>query len=122
MCSNEYEYAGLSEKEVKELGGKELRLPILIEKAYEMLELITFLTTGPDETRAWTVKRGTEAPKAAGVIHSDFEKLFIRATVIQWDKLIEAGGLAEAISQGLVRTEGKEYVVQDGDIMDIKHG
>lgn len=119
---NEYEYAGLSEKEVRELGGKELRLPILIEKAYEMLELITFLTTGPDETRAWTIKRGTEAPEAAGVIHSDFEKLFIRAAVVQWDKLIEAGSLAEAMSQGLIRTEGKEYIVQDGDVMDIKHG
>ena len=87
-----------------------------------MLGLITFLTSGEDETRAWTIKKGTAAPDAAGEIHSDFREKFIKAMVIQWDKLLEAGAFSEATSRGWVRMEGKEYIVQDGDVLEIKHG
>ena len=81
--------------------------------------LITFLTTGPDETRAWTIKRETKAPQAAGVIHTDFEKGFIRAEVINWQKFIQAGGETLAKKQGLVRTEGENYIIQDGDVCNF---
>ncbi len=94
----------------------------LIKKAYEILDLISFLTTGEDETRAWTIRRGTKAPQAAGEIHSDFERKFIRAEVVNWQKLLEAGSWARAREKGLLRLEGKEYVVQDGDVMVIRHG
>ena len=87
-----------------------------------MLGLITFLTTGEDETRAWTLKRGVKAPQAGGVIHSDFEANFIRAEVINWQDLLSAGGFGKAREQGLLRTEGKEYAVRDGDVITIKHG
>lgn len=97
-------------------------VPTLIKKAYETLDLMSFLTTGEDETRAWTVKNGTKAPQAAGVIHTDFEKKFIRAEVIDWRKLAEAGGWAQARQKGWIRLEGKEYVVRDGDVMVIRHG
>ncbi|MBI2644160.1 MAG: redox-regulated ATPase YchF [Candidatus Wildermuthbacteria bacterium] len=117
----ELEIAGLSDNERQELG-MQSNLSELIQRAYEILNLITFFTTGPDETRAWTIVRGAKAPQAGGVIHSDFEKNFIRAAVIQWDALLEAGGLAEAMAEGLIRTEGKEYVVRDGDVIEIKHG
>ena len=85
-----------------------------------MLDLITFLTTGTDETRAWTLKKGKKAPQAGGVIHSDFESRFIRADVINWQELINSGGLSKAREKGLIRLEGKEYVVQDGDVIEIK--
>jgi hypothetical protein len=94
----------------------------LIKKAYEILGLISFLTTGEDETRAWTIKKGDKAPQAAGAIHSDFEKKFIRAETIGWQKLLEAGTFAIAKQQGWLRIEGKEYVVQDGDVMNFRHG
>ncbi|MBI5079421.1 redox-regulated ATPase YchF [Candidatus Wolfebacteria bacterium] len=94
----------------------------LIKKTYEILGLISFLTTGEDETRAWTIKKETKAPQAAGEIHGDFEKKFIKAEVINWQKLLEAGSWASAKQKGLIRLEGKEYVVQDGDVMIIKHG
>ncbi len=94
----------------------------LIRKTYEILGLISFLTTGEDETRAWTIKNETKAPQAAGEIHGDFEKKFIKAEAINWQKLIEAGSWASAKQKGLVRLEGKEYIVQDGDVMIIKHG
>ncbi len=94
----------------------------LIKKSYEVLGLISFLTTGEDETRAWTIEKGTLAPQAAGVIHTDFEKTFIRAEVVNWQKLLESGGWVQAKQRGLVRVEGKEYVVQDGDVMVIRHG
>ena len=94
----------------------------LIKKSYEILGLISFLTTGEDETRAWTIKRGEKAPEAAGAIHTDFEKKFIRAEVINWQKLMEAGGWTEAKQKGWLRLEGKEYVVQDGDVLVIRHG
>ena len=117
----EEEKVGLSGEELRELGLSEPRLPELIKKTYEALGLITFFSTGPVETRAWTIVRGTKAPDAGGVIHSDFKEKFIRAAVIQWNTLLEAGGLAEAMTKGLIRTEGKEYVVKDGDVIEIKH-
>ena len=118
----EEEKVGLAPEELKELGLSKPRLPELITKAYEALGLLTFFTTGPDETRAWTVRKGAKAPDAGGAIHSDFKEKFIRALVIQWDKLLEAGGTAEAMAKGLIRTEGKEYEMKDGDVIEIKHG
>ncbi|MFA5013902.1 MAG: redox-regulated ATPase YchF [Candidatus Paceibacterota bacterium] len=100
---------------------EESEMGLLIKKTYEILGLITFLTTGPDETRAWTLKRGSLAPQAGGVIHTDFESHFIKADVINWQTLLEAGGFVKAREKGLIRTEGKEYVVQDGDVIEIKH-
>ena len=94
----------------------------LIKKAYEILGLISFLTTGEDETRAWTIKKESKAPQVAGEIHTDFEKKFIKAEVINWQKLLEAGLWNNAKQKGLIRLEGKEYIVQDGDVMVIKHG
>lgn len=95
-------------------------LPTLITKAYEVLGLITFLTTGEDETRAWTTRRGSTAPEAAAAIHTDFKDKFIRAEVIEWDKLLEAGSYAAARENGWVRTEGRDYAVQDGDVIEFK--
>lgn len=94
----------------------------LIQKAYEVLGLISFFTTGEDETRAWTIRRGAKAPEAAGAIHTDFEKKFIRAEVVSTEKLLEAGSWAVAKSKGWIRLEGKEYEVTDGDVMVIRHG
>lgn len=118
---DEVELAQLSPEEAQDLGMTSC-IPLLIQRAYETLGLITFFTTGVDETRAWTIKQGMLAPQAGGAIHSDFEQKFIRAEVISWDKLLEVGGYAKAQSKGLVRTEGKEYVVQDGDVIEIMHG
>ena len=95
-------------------------LDTLITKAYEVLGLMTFLTTGEDETKAWTIKRGSTAPEAGAAIHSDFRERFIRAEVINWQKLLEAGSYPSAREMGIVRTEGKEYVVQDGDVIEFK--
>ncbi len=92
----------------------------LITIGYKTLGLMTFFTTGEDESRAWTVPIGSLAPRAGRAIHSDFEKKFIRAEVIHWEKLLEAGSWPAARERGLVRTEGKEYVVQDGDVMEFK--
>lgn len=97
-------------------------VPELIRKAYEVLDLISFLTTGEMETRAWTIRRGAKAPEAAGAIHTDFEKTFIRAEVVNWKELLEAGSWAGARQKGLLRVEGKEYMVQNGDVMVIRHG
>jgi ribosome-binding ATPase len=94
----------------------------LITKSYEVLDLISFLTTGEEESRAWTIQRGWKAPQAAGVIHTDFEKSFIRAEVINYTDLIAAGSWNAAKQKGKMRLEGKEYVVQDGDVMVIRHG
>jgi ribosome-binding ATPase YchF (GTP1/OBG family) len=94
----------------------------LIRKAYGVLDLISFFTTGEDETRAWTIQKGDKAPQAAGTIHTDFEKSFIRAEVVSYDKLVEAGGWNQAKQKGWIRLEGKEYVVEDGDVMVIRHG
>eukprot|EP00730_Choanoeca_flexa_P016624 TRINITY_DN7901_c0_g1_i3.p1 TRINITY_DN7901_c0_g1~~TRINITY_DN7901_c0_g1_i3.p1 ORF type:complete len:387 (+),score=60.29 TRINITY_DN7901_c0_g1_i3:179-1339(+) len=92
----------------------------LVQKVYRLLDLISFFTTGPQETRAWTVTNGALAPQAAGKIHSDFEKHFIKADVIDWQQLIAAGGFSTARDQGLIRLEGKDYLVQDGDVMVFK--
>lgn len=94
----------------------------LIREAYLLLSLMSFFTTGEDETRAWTIERGAKAPQAAGVIHTDFEKKFIRAEVVHCDKLLEAGSWSGAKQKGWLRLEGKDYVVQDGDVMEIRHG
>jgi len=99
---------------------QETKLNELIKKCYQLLDLITFFTTGSDETRGWMLKRNKTAPQAGGVIHTDFEKRFIRADVINWKKLIEVGGFAQAREKGLLRTEGKEYIVQDGDVIEIR--
>ena len=101
---------------------KENKLDSLIKKAYEVLNLISFFTTGEDETRAWTISSGAKAPEAAGVIHTDFEEKFIRAEVIACDKLIEAGGWAIAKQKGWLRIEGKDYLMQDGDVVVVRHG
>lgn len=107
---------------LKELGLKESGLDQLIKASYELLGLITFLTTGEKETRAWTVKEGSKAPVAAGVIHSDFEKAFIRAEVINWKDFLEADGEVKAREKGLIRIEGKDYIVQDGDVVHFRVG
>lgn len=91
----------------------------LIKKSYELLGLITFLTTGEDETRAWTIKKGSTAPIAGAAIHTDFKDKFIRAEVVSYENLIEAGSFAKARERGLVRTEGKEYIVKDGDVIEF---
>lgn len=103
---------------LEELGISESGLDKLIKSSYHLLDLISFLTAGEQEVRAWTIKRGTKAPGAAGKIHTDFERGFIRAETIAYDKLIECGGnLAAAKEKGLVRSEGKEYEVKDGDVI-----
>lgn len=93
----------------------------LVRKSYELLGLISFFTVGEDECRAWTIARDTRAVEAAGAIHSDLEKHFIRAETIHWDQLLEAGSEANARARGTLRLEGKDYIVQDGDVMHIRH-
>ena len=120
---NEFEMGDLNDEEKKDLGIKdESKLDSLIKKAYQLLNLITFLTTGPDETRAWTLKKGSFAPQAGGAIHTDLEDNFIKADVINWQDLINTGGIAQAREKGLIRIEGKNYIVKDGDVIEIKHG
>ncbi|MSU54656.1 MAG: redox-regulated ATPase YchF [Candidatus Staskawiczbacteria bacterium] len=121
--AGEYESEGLNKEERVGLGFAELSgTDILIKKSYELLGLQTFLTTGEDETRAWTIHKGDKAPQAAGVIHSDFEQKFVKAEVVFWEDLLKAGSYANARQTGLIRTEGKEYVVKDGDVIEFKHG
>ncbi|OGE25080.1 redox-regulated ATPase YchF [Candidatus Daviesbacteria bacterium RIFCSPHIGHO2_02_FULL_39_12] len=127
ICAKvEEELADLTEEErieyLKELGIEETGLERLIKKAYFFLGLISFLTAGKKEVRAWTIKRGTKAPQAAGVIHTDFEKKFIRAEVVEYGKLIEAGSHSAAKTKGWVRTEGKDYIMQDGDVVEFLIG
>lgn len=107
------------EKEMflSELGVESGGLDLLIEKSYDLLGLMSYLTAGQPEVRAWTIKKGTKAPQAAGKIHSDFERGFIRAEVVSFDTLMECGSMQAAKEKGLVRSEGKEYVMQDGDIV-----
>lgn len=103
---------------LEELGIGESGLDKLIKASYKLLDLISFLTAGEPEVRAWTIRRGSKAPEAAGKIHTDFQKGFIRAETIAYDKLIECkGNLAQAKEKGLVRSEGKDYVVKDGDVI-----
>ena len=104
---------------MEELGVNESGLDRLIKSSYALLGLISFLTAGTDECRAWTIKRGTKAPQAAGKIHTDFERGFIRAEVIAFQDMKECGTMAAAKSKGLVRSEGKEYVMKDGDIVNF---
>ncbi|HVV14976.1 MAG TPA: redox-regulated ATPase YchF [Candidatus Paceibacterota bacterium] len=106
----------------REYGIFEDGLDALIRAGYDLLGLMSFFTTGKDETRAWTIVRGSTAPTAAAAIHTDFRDKFIRAEVIGWDKLIEAGSWTKARELGAIRTEGKEYIVQDGDVMEFLHG
>jgi len=117
----EEEIAQLDEAEkkafLKELGIEESGLDRLVKRCYNLLGLISFLTAGPKETRAWTIKKGTKAAQAAGKIHSDFERGFIRAEVIHYDALMEAGSYKVAKEKGLVRSEGRDYVVKDGDVI-----
>ena len=119
----EEEIASLPEEEqaefIKELGLEESGLDKLIRIAYKTLGLDTFFTTGKDETRAWTVKNGSKAPEAAGEIHTDFIKGFVRAEVIAWDKFVECGSEAKAKELGLMRIEGKDYIVKDGDVCNF---
>ena len=104
---------------MEELGIAQSGLDQLIQRSYSLLGLISFLTAGSDECRAWTIKRGTKAPQAAGKIHTDFERGFIRAEVIAFEALKECGTYANARAKGLIRSEGKEYVMQDGDIVNF---
>ena len=116
----EEEISQLSEPEKQELGVKS-QLDKLILACYNVLELITFYTiTGGKEVRAWTLKEGGKAPEAGGRVHSDFEAKFIKAEVINWQKLIEAGSWQRARELGLLQTAGKDYVVQDGDVVEFK--
>lgn len=103
-----------------ELGIQKSGLDQLIQTGYETLGLITFFTTGEDETRAWTIPAGSTAPRAGRAIHSDFEEKFIRVEIINWEKLLEAGSWAGARALGRLRVEGKEYIVQDGDLVEFK--
>ena len=120
----ESEIAQLPEEErstyLKELGLSESGLDKLIKTAYKTLGLLTFFTAGPKEARAWTVRSGAKAPEAAGQIHTDFEKGFIKAETIRWDKLLAAGGWSRAREKGWVRSEGRDYTIVDGDVMIFK--
>lgn len=125
ICAQiESEIAELDEGEKAEyldaLGLQESGLDRLISAGYRLLGLISFLTAGEKESRAWTIRRGTLAPQAAGTIHSDFERGFIRAQVVSYDDLIACGSLAEAKARGLLRLEGKEYVMKDGDVVEFR--
>ena len=102
---------------LEDLGIEESGLDRLVKASYTLLGLISYLTSGEDECRAWTIRRGTKAPQAAGKIHSDFERGFIRAEVVSYEDLMACGTMAAAREKGLIRSEGKEYVVQDGDII-----
>ena len=122
VCAQiEQEIAELDDDEKKmfleDLGLSESGLEKLIKASYKLLGLISYLTAGEPEVRAWTIKEGTKAPQAAGKIHTDFERGFIRAEVVSYDDLMACGTHAAAKEKGLVRLEGKEYVVKDGDIM-----
>ena len=103
---------------MEEFGLGESGLDRLIKKSYALLGLISYLTAGEKETRAWTITKGTKAPQAAGKIHTDFEKGFIRADVVNWEILLELGSIASAKEKGKVRSEGKEYIMQDGDVVE----
>ena len=122
ICAEiEQEIAELDDDEkamfLEELGMKESGLDKLIKASYSLLGLISYLTSGEDETRAWTITKGTKAPQAAGKIHTDFERGFIKAEVVNFQDLLDCGSTAAAKEKGLVRVEGKEYVVQDGDVI-----
>jgi ribosome-binding ATPase YchF (GTP1/OBG family) len=121
----EAELSEMSDTDAEEFlssyGLKESGLVRLVRTTYALLGLISFFTVGEDECRAWTIPVHTRAVEAAGAIHSDLEKHFIRAETIHWDQLLEAGSEASARSRGTLRLEGKEYIVKDGDVMHIRH-
>ena len=102
---------------LEDLGLSQSGLDKLIAASYDILGLMSFLTAGEDECRAWTIKKGTKAPQAAGKIHTDFERGFIKAEVVNYQDLLDCGSLAAAKEKGIVGMEGKEYVVQDGDVI-----
>lgn len=115
------DFEGAEQEEMRnELGAHESGVDGLIKAGYDLLGLETYLTTGPEETRAWTMRKGSTAPRAAAAIHSDFETKFIRAEVVACKDLVTTGSFAEAKAQGKLRTEGKEYIVQDGDVIEFK--
>ena len=120
----EEELSGLDDNDKKEmldaLGLSESGLDKVIKKSYDLLGLMSFLTAGEPEVRAWTIKKGTKAPQAAGKIHSDIERGFIKAEVISFDDLMNSGNMVQAKEKGLVRQEGKDYIMQDGDIVLFK--
>ncbi len=120
-CEIESQIQALDDDEkelfLEELGLKSSGLDKLIRASYSLLGLISYLTSGPMETRAWTIKKGTKAPQAAGKIHTDFERGFIRAETVSYDDLVKSGSMNAAKEHGLVRSEGKDYVVQDGDVI-----
>ena len=120
----EEELSSLDENDEKEmleaLGLEESGLNKVIKKSYDLLGLMSFLTAGEPEVRAWTIKKGTKAPEAAGKIHSDIQRGFIKAEIVSYDDLIKEGSMLAAKEKGLVRSEGKEYIMQDGDIVLFK--
>jgi ribosome-binding ATPase YchF (GTP1/OBG family) len=120
----EAEVAGMEDDEARELlagfGVEEPGLDRVIAACYRALDLITFLTTGEDETRAWEVRKGAKAPEAAGVIHSDLERGFIRAEVVGYDELVAIGSWDAAKAKGSLRVEGKDYLVKEGDVLNIR--
>ena len=125
LCAKiEEELSGLDETDKKEmleaLGLKESGLDTVIRESYDLLGLMSFLTAGEPEVRAWTIKKGTKAPEAAGKIHSDIQRGFIKAEIVSYDDLIREGGMVVAKEKGLVRSEGKEYIMQDGDVVLFK--
>ncbi|MFA5928475.1 MAG: redox-regulated ATPase YchF [Candidatus Margulisiibacteriota bacterium] len=125
ICAEiEAEISVLPEAEQKEyldaMGIKEPGLNKVIKEGYKLLNLVSYLTTGPTETRAWTIKQGTKAPEAAGKIHSDIQRGFIKAEIVSYSDLVKCGSFAEAIAKGKLRMEGKEYVMQDGDVVNFK--
>lgn len=115
----EEEFIEMSQEEMRDLELSS-KLPELIRKAYEVLGLITFLTTGEKESRAWTILRGSTAPRAGAAIHTDFESRFIRAEVIGWEELLRCGSWSKAREAGRMRLEGKDYIVRDGDVMEFR--
>ena len=120
----EEELSGLEDEEKEEMLGEyglsESGLDQLIREGYKLLGLISYLTAGVQEVRAWTIRQGTKAPQAAGKIHSDIERGFIRAEVVSYDDLVECGSEAAAKEKGLFRLEGKEYVMKDGDVVNFR--
>ena len=125
VCAKlEEDLSGLEEDEknemLQEYGLEESGLDKLIQASYKLLGLMSFLTAGVQEVRAWTIKIGTKAPQAAGKIHSDIERGFIRAEIVSYDDLVECGSEAKAKEKGLFRLEGKEYIMQDGDVVNFR--
>ena len=120
----EEEISELEEDEKAEylesLGMNESGLDKIVRASYDLLGLMSFLTAGEKESRAWTIKKGTKAPQAAGKIHSDFERGFIKAEIINYQDLLNCGSIAAAREKGLVRMEGKDYVMQDGDVVEFR--